>query len=82
MGDLSNGGMILEWETLIHPYDLCNFSDQGRGWSSRKVGKKGYLLKGCRRGVFINSSEMVDFLQEKCKNNSNPEYSFKEIDCC
>ena len=55
---------------------------KGIGWSRRKVGKKDYLLKGCCRGVFINSSEMVGFLQEKCKNHSNPEYSFKEIDCC
>ena len=42
MGDLSNGGMILEWERLIHPYDLCNFSDHGKGevGQARKLAKK------------------------------------------
>lgn len=41
-GILVMGGMILEWERLIHPYDLCNFSDHGKGevGQARKLAKK------------------------------------------
>lgn len=52
MGDLSNGGDDFgmgEAYTSLRPMQFFG-SWKGRGWSSKKVGKKGYLLKGCCRG--------------------------------
>ena len=67
-------------KTVVRTY---NVSGNGK----EEVDQAGGLAKiaVCQKagagGVFINSSEMVDLLQEKCRDYNSPKYFFKEIDC-